>query len=47
VPLLKQVEHLAGENQPSAAMQALTGVEREFQRLKHYLETNKPIALAG
>jgi len=47
VPLLRQVEHLAGENQPSAAMQALAGVEREFERLKHYLETQKPIALAG
>ncbi len=47
VPLLRQVEHLGVEDKLDAAAEVMPLVEREFERLKRYLETQKPIALAG
>ena len=47
VPCLRRIEQLSDDNQLSAAIQALSEAETEFQRLKRYLEIHKPIALAG
>jgi CheY-like chemotaxis protein/HPt (histidine-containing phosphotransfer) domain-containing protein len=47
VPLLRQVEYVSQEGNLSAAVELLPAIEREFDRLKRYLELNKPIALAG
>jgi CheY-like chemotaxis protein len=47
VPLLRQVERLGQESQLPAAAELLPSIEREFERLQRYLETHKPIALAG
>jgi hypothetical protein len=47
VPLLRKIEMLGQENQLSLAAELLPSAEQEFERLKHYLETHKPIALAG
>jgi CheY-like chemotaxis protein/HPt (histidine-containing phosphotransfer) domain-containing protein len=47
VPLLRQVEYLSQEGNLSAAAELLPAIEHEFDRLKRYLELNKPIALAG
>jgi CheY-like chemotaxis protein/HPt (histidine-containing phosphotransfer) domain-containing protein len=47
VPLLRQLEHLSQEGNLSASAALIPDIEREFHRLKTYLETTKPIALAG
>jgi CheY-like chemotaxis protein/HPt (histidine-containing phosphotransfer) domain-containing protein len=47
VPLLRQVEHLTGEGKVHEATQILPAIVREFERLRSYLQTHKPIALAG
>jgi len=47
VPLLRKIEMLGQENQLSLAAEVLPSVDLEFERLKRYLETHKPIALAG
>jgi hypothetical protein len=47
VPLLRQVEYLSQEGNLSAAAELLPAIDREFDRLKRYLELHKPIALAG
>ena len=47
VPLLRQLEQLGDAGQLPAASALLPEIEREFSRLKSYLETHKPIALAG
>jgi signal transduction histidine kinase/HPt (histidine-containing phosphotransfer) domain-containing protein len=47
VPPLRDVEHRAGEGDAVGAMVALVRAEQEFERLKRYLNTHKPIALAG
>jgi HPt (histidine-containing phosphotransfer) domain-containing protein len=47
VPLLRQVEFLGQEQQLSEAAKILPAIQHEFDRLKRYLEKNKPIALAG
>ena len=47
VPLLRQVEHLSRDNQLPSVAGLLPDVEREFERLKTYLQNQKPIALAG
>jgi len=47
VPLLRQVEHAAGEGKVQEAAQLLPAIVREFERLQSYLQTHKPIALAG
>lgn len=47
VPLLRQVERHAQEGQLATAGNFLPAIEREFDRLQRYLETHKPIALAG
>ena len=47
VPLLRQVEHFGQENQLPDAATILPAIDREFERLQRYLETHKPIALAG
>jgi len=47
VPLLRQVERHGQEGKLAAAADFLPAIEREFERLQRYLETNKPIALAG
>ena len=47
VPLLRQVEHLSSGGQLPAAAALLPDVDREFERLKQFLQTQKPIALAG
>ncbi|HXJ58893.1 MAG TPA: response regulator [Verrucomicrobiae bacterium] len=47
VPLLRQLEHLTQENKLSEATQLLPSVQREFERLQSFLQTHKPIALAG
>ena len=47
VPLLRQVEFLGHEGNVDKAAGVLPSISREFERLKQYLETKKPIALAG
>jgi CheY-like chemotaxis protein/HPt (histidine-containing phosphotransfer) domain-containing protein len=47
VPVLRQLEYASQEGNVPAAAALLPAVEREFDRLKTYLETHKPIALAG
>ena len=47
VPLLRHVERHGQEGTLPAAAEFLPAIEREFERLQRYLETNKPIALAG
>jgi CheY-like chemotaxis protein/HPt (histidine-containing phosphotransfer) domain-containing protein len=47
VPLLRQIEHFSSGGQLPAAAALLPDVDREFERLKQYLQTQKPIALAG
>jgi CheY-like chemotaxis protein/HPt (histidine-containing phosphotransfer) domain-containing protein len=47
LPLLRQMENLGQEKQLGFAAQLLPSLDREFGRLQHYLETHKPIALAG
>jgi CheY-like chemotaxis protein/HPt (histidine-containing phosphotransfer) domain-containing protein len=47
VPVLRRIEHLGQERQLAAAAALLADVDREFERLKNYLQTHKPIALAG
>jgi HPt (histidine-containing phosphotransfer) domain-containing protein len=46
VPLLRRLEHL-GQDGKLAPAPLLGDVDREFERLKTYLQTHKPIALAG
>ncbi len=47
VPLLRQVERHGQEGRLNKAGEFVPAIEREFERLQRYLETNKPIALAG
>jgi signal transduction histidine kinase/DNA-binding response OmpR family regulator/HPt (histidine-containing phosphotransfer) domain-containing protein len=47
VPLLRQMEHLTAESKISEAALLMPSVHREFERLQSYLQTHKPIALAG
>jgi len=47
VPFLRQVEFLGHEGKVDAATEVLPSIDREFARLKLYLETQKPIAMAG
>jgi hypothetical protein len=47
VPVLREVEHLAAQQQTDAAFAALGRAELEFERLKSFLSAQKPIALAG
>jgi HPt (histidine-containing phosphotransfer) domain-containing protein len=47
VPLLRQLEHVTQEGKMKDARQLVPAIEREFQRLQTYLQTHKPIALAG
>ena len=47
VPLLRQLEHLGQEGEASGAAALLPAVDQEFERLKNYVQTHKPIALAG
>jgi HPt (histidine-containing phosphotransfer) domain-containing protein len=47
VPLLRQVERHGQEGGLPTASEFLPAIEREFERIQRYLETNKPIALAG
>ena len=47
VPFLRQVEFLGHDGKVDAAADLLPSIDREFERLKRYLETQKPIALAG
>jgi HPt (histidine-containing phosphotransfer) domain-containing protein len=47
VPLLRQLEHFTQEGKLAEAVALLPAIAREFQRLQDYLQTHKPIALAG
>jgi CheY-like chemotaxis protein/HPt (histidine-containing phosphotransfer) domain-containing protein len=47
VPLLRQVEYLGHDEKIDEALLVLPSIDLEFDRLKRYLETQKPIALAG
>jgi CheY-like chemotaxis protein/HPt (histidine-containing phosphotransfer) domain-containing protein len=47
VPLLRQIEHLSQDEKIDEAAAIVPQVEREFERLKRFLENQKPIALAG
>ena len=47
VPLLRQLEHASQAGDLPASVALLPGLAYEFDRLKTYLETHKPIALAG
>ncbi|MBK8001182.1 MAG: response regulator [Verrucomicrobia bacterium] len=47
VPLLRQVEYLGHDEKIDEASGILPSIDLEFERLKRYLETQKPIALAG
>lgn len=47
VPFLREVEFLGHDEKVDAAAEVLPSVDHEFERLKRYLETQKPIALAG
>jgi len=47
VPLLRQVEQHGQEGTLPAAATLMPDIEREFERLKNFLQTQKPIALAG
>ena len=47
VPFLRQVEFLGHDEKVDAAAAVLPSINREFERLKRYLESQKPIALAG
>jgi HPt (histidine-containing phosphotransfer) domain-containing protein len=47
VPLLRKLEHLGQAGDLPAAAALVPEIERAFQLLKTYLETHKPIALAG
>ena len=47
VPVLRRIEHLGQDGKLAAVAALLADVDREFERLKTYLQTHKPIALAG
>ncbi len=47
VPLLRQIERLGHEHDLATAAGVMPTVEAEFERLQLYLESHKPIALAG
>ena len=47
VPLLRQIEQHGQEERLADAAALLPEVEREFDRLKNFLQSQKPIALAG
>ena len=47
VPFLRQVEFLGHDGKVDEAAEVLPSIDREFERLKHYLEPSKPIVLAG
>ena len=47
VPLLRRVEQLTRDDKLEAAVKLMPAIEHEFERLKNYLDTHKPIALAG
>ena len=47
VPLLRQAEHLGHEGDLAALPDILAAIDDEFVRLKSYLQSHKPIALAG
>ena len=47
VPLLRQLEQLGQEGDTPGAAALLAATDQEFEHLKNYLETHKPIALAG
>ncbi len=47
VPFLREVEFLGHDEKVDEAAEVLPSIDREFERLKRYLETQKPIALAG
>jgi len=47
VPLLRELEYLGQNEKLAEASELFPAIEREFERLKRYLESHKPIALAG
>ena len=47
VPLLRQLERLGQEGEAPGTAALLPALDQEFERLKNYVETHKPIALAG
>jgi CheY-like chemotaxis protein/HPt (histidine-containing phosphotransfer) domain-containing protein len=47
VPLLRRIEHLGQDGKLANVAALLADADREFERLKTYLQTHKPIALAG
>jgi CheY-like chemotaxis protein/HPt (histidine-containing phosphotransfer) domain-containing protein len=47
VPVLRRIEHLGLAGELAAMAALLADADREFERLKTYLQTHKPIALAG
>jgi len=47
VPLLRQIEHLGQEQRLEKAAELIPAVEAEFIRLQRYLDSHKPLALAG
>jgi HPt (histidine-containing phosphotransfer) domain-containing protein len=47
VPLLRQIEHLGQEQRLEQAAELISAVEAEFIRLQRYLDSHKPLALAG
>jgi len=47
VPLLRQIERFGQEQHLDQAAELIPAVEAEFLRLQRYLETHKPLALAG
>ena len=47
VPVLRQLEHIGQEGDAASAAALLPAMDQELERLKNYIETHKPIALAG
>ena len=47
VPVLRQLEQAGQEGDAATAAALLPAMDQEFERLKNYIETHKPIALAG
>jgi len=47
VPLLRQIERLGQEQRLEQAAELIPVVEAEFIRLQRYLDSHKPLALAG
>jgi hypothetical protein len=47
VPFLRRIEQFAADVQIEPALAELAAAELEFERLKTFLDTHKPFALAG